>query len=138
MLRLLPFVLLLGAYGCGPAPLQCADLERDDGGMLTCTPQYEPTFENVFDNTLRTDCALGGCHAGARPRAGLDLSEIETAYDDLLEVGEDRVIPGDTECSGVVARMFTTDSDWHMPPGETLLDSEKCAVAQWVEMGAQR
>jgi hypothetical protein len=139
MLRLLPLVLALGATGCGPDPLTCAELERETaGGMLTCTPQYAPTFDNVFTNTLEPDCALGGCHAGARPRAGLDLSEIETAYEGLLAAGQERVILGDPECSEVVSRMATTDSDWHMPPGERLSDAEICAVAQWIEAGAQR
>jgi hypothetical protein len=139
MLRLLPLVLLLGAIGCGPDPLTCAELERDaDGGMLTCNPLSPPSYDNVYRDTFEEKCATGHCHSGPGAKGGLDLEDKDAGYEDLLEVGQERVIPGEPECSEVVARIYTTDSDWHMPPGEDLSAEEKCSIAKWIDMGAPR
>jgi hypothetical protein len=129
--RLLLVALLLG--GCGGDPLEPAPVDPD------CTPQYAPTFDNVFANTLMPDCAVSGCHSGARPRGAMSLDEIDAAYDEL--VGQsDRVIPGDPENSELVQRLYSTSSQWQMPPGadKELVDAEKCAVALWVLNGAAR
>jgi hypothetical protein len=121
----------LALAGC-PAELEPADVDPD------CTPQYEPTFENVFASTLEPDCSPSGCHSGVVARGGMDLSEIDLAYDELLEEGQDRVVPGDPEHSEVVMRLFTSERDFLMPPGEPLAETEQCAVALWVLMGAER
>ncbi len=115
--------------GCGPPPLECVEVALD------CAPQYPPTFANVYANTLDDDCSASACHDAVAPKGGLDLSEIETAYDELLD---GRVTPGDVSCSELTMRLFTDIAEWHMPRGETLSDSEKCAVAQWVSAGALR
>lgn len=141
MSRLALLLLLAEAAACGPDPLTCAEFEREaDGGMIVCDPLYPPTYENAWNNTFKDSCATDGCHEGARPRGGMDLSDIDVAYDELLEAGEDRIIPGEPECSELVARIYTHDSDWHMPPGSEadILDTERCAIAKWVEAGAPR
>src|SRR6188472_3017773 len=102
MLRLVLPVLILGLAACGPDPLTCAELTRDaDGGMIVCDPLYPPTFENAFDQTFSQTCAEGGCHSGPRPKGGMNLEELEGAYDDLLQTGQDRIIPFEPECSEV-------------------------------------
>lgn len=141
MYRLAPLLLLAGATACGPDPLTCAELEREaDGGMIVCDPLYPPTYENAWNNTFSVSCGKDECHGGARPRGGMDLSDFDAGYGELLEAGEDRIIPGDPECSELVARIYTKDSDWHMPPGDEvdILDTERCAIAKWVEAGAPR
>ncbi len=127
MYRFVVLVTLLA--GCGDPPLECAVVD------LSCTPQYEPTFDNVYANTIDPDCNSGACHDAVAPKGGLDMSEIETAYAGLLD---GRVDPADLECSEMIARLFTDEPAWHMPRGKTLSDSEKCAVAQWVAAGATR
>lgn len=114
--------------GCGDPPLECAVVD------LACAPQYEPTFENVFENTLVPDCSSGACHDAVAPRGGLDLSEIETAYEGL----QSRLDVDDVACSELVARLYTDEPAWHMPRGETLAESETCAVMLWVAAGAPR
>jgi hypothetical protein len=123
---------LLALAGCPGPELEPAEIDPD------CTPQYEPTFANVFASTLEPDCSPSGCHRGVVPRGDMDLSEIDTAYAELLEEGEDRVIPGDPENSELVMRLFTSEGSFVMPPGEPLVDAEQCAVALWVLMGAER
>jgi hypothetical protein len=120
----------VAAAACGgPGVLEPPELD------LACTPQYPPSYAEVFANTLRPDCGVGGCHAGARPRGGLDLSEIDRAYDGLLD---GRVIPGDPAHSEAVQRLYTTLRAYQMPPGDPLTDAEKCAVVQWIHGGAHR
>ncbi len=122
-------VLLLVA--CGPGPLQPAEVD------LGCTPQYEPTYHDVWSQTLRFDCGIGGCHRGDQARGSLDLSNEETARDELLEPGQDRVIPGDPEHSLMIMRVFTDIEEYQMPPGSPLSDAEQCALALWVADGAE-
>lgn len=125
MYRLLPLFLLVA---CGEE-LAPADFDP------ACVPQYEPTFTNVFENTLRVDCAVSGCHNGVAARAGLDMSTIDGAYDELVEGG--LVIPGDPVNSLMTMRIFAKNQ-FVMPPGDPLADAEQCAVGQWIAAGADR
>lgn len=132
LLRVAVLPLGVALAGC-PAELEPADV--DPG----CTPQYEPTFANVYANTLEPECSPFGCHRQPTPSGNVDLGTIDVAHAALLAEGEDRVIPGDPEHSEVVMRIFTRQSEFKMPPGPTPLPAEEqCAVALWVLMGADR
>ena len=125
---LVGLALCLG--GC-PAELEPADVDPD------CTPQYEPTYQNVYANTLEPDCSPFGCHNGPNASGDMDLAEMDTAYDELFE--QDRIIPGDPVHSELVMRVFTSESEFLMPPGTTpLSEPEQCALALWVLAGAER
>lgn len=124
--------LLAGLSGC-PADdvLTCAEIDP------ACTPQYEPTFANVYANTIEPKCAVSSaCHAGASPKGGLDLSDPDVAHAALLADGEDRVIPGEPSCSEMIMRVSTSSRQFLMPPGSPLSEAERCALAQWVLDGA--
>jgi hypothetical protein len=133
MYRRLALLALLPLGACGD-PLEPAPVDR------ACTPQYQPTFDNVFANTLMPNCAVSGCHSEAQARGGFNAEEIEHAYDEL--VGDGRVIPGDPENSEMIMRVFSKSSEWQMPPPgedeEPLSEAEKCALALWVLEGAER
>lgn len=125
--------LALPLGGCGDDTLTCVEVDLD------CAPAYPPTFDNVFDMTLAPKCGLSNvCHAGSNPRGGLDLSDRDTAYQQLVEAGGDLVIPGDPSCSVMIERVFTTSSSLRMPRGTSLPDPEQCALALWVGGGAVR
>lgn len=110
-----------------------------DGGKCvelpaTCTSQYTPTFDGVWDNTLSTTCALSGCHATGQ--GGLTMGDTpDAAYAALLDGGY--VEPGDPECSLIVSRIEPTGIGG-MPPGTVLVEEERCAVATWIRNGASR
>lgn len=117
-----------------PPPLVCID-----GGIdLACTPAYEPTFANVFAQTLQPRCGYGGaaCHTVSGRQGGLVFAVADEAHDTLLK--QYAVRPGRPECSPAVQRMLATDSLVRMPPGGGLEDEHKCAIAQWIAAGAPR
>jgi hypothetical protein len=120
----------LGA--CGSDELPCVDVD------LTCQPLYEPTFDQVFANTLAPKCGTAGsaCHSRDGHKAGLVLDDIDLAYQLLVDGG--RVEPGAPSCSTLVARVYAASSKQRMPPGRTLADAERCALLQWVAAGAPR
>jgi hypothetical protein len=107
----------------------------------SCDPLYEPTFDNVWQNTLSVSCAVGStCHTASGDRGGLTLDTADGAYSDLLgESGDDaRVLSGDPGCSEMIRRIVADDSGDLMPPGSPLSEAERCAVIQWVANGAER
>ena len=128
---LLAAVVLLGGCPSDPPPA-CTTTAID----LACTPQYMPTFTNVFDNTLKMDCGSGrnSCHS-ASGDGDMSLADPDTAYSSLLE---GRVTPGDPACSELIVRTHDLGTDYQMPPGGALSAAERCALVQWVAAGAQR
>ena len=130
-MRLALALLLLGPAlaGCGD---ECVEID------LECTPQYEPTFDNIYNNTLSPRCGLPGtaCHAAEGARGGLILDDPEVAYERLVEGG--RVIPGDAACSEITRRIDPAGPGPRMPPGGMLDPGVVCAIEQWIENGAPR
>ena len=109
----------------------CVEVETD------CTPQYEPTWDNVFAETLQPTCGVGGssCHATDGAKGGLVLDDTDTAWSGLVEDG--RVLEGDAGCSLLIGRLESEDSAEQMPPGDRLSEEERCAVRLWIENGAE-
>lgn len=133
--HVLPRILLvvLGVVGCagGDANDRCVkDLD------LQCAPLYTPDFDEIFTRTLQPTCAVSGgaCHAASGGQGGMVLDEIEGAYAAL----QDRVKPGDPGCSPLVRRLEAGDAGSVMPPGDPLLESERCVFVRWIDAGAPR
>lgn len=130
---LLVAAAVLGAPACGGE--DCVDVST------SCDPLYEPTFDNVWQNTLVASCAVGStCHTAGANRGGLTLDDADGAYDELLGASGDdaRVLPGDPGCSELIRRIVSEDSGEVMPPGGQLSDAERCAIIQWIANGAER
>jgi hypothetical protein len=140
MLRTTLFIgaMMLVLLGCGPDDeepdpgQECVDLSTD------CTPQYEPTFDNIHSRTLSGSCAVAGgaCHSSQGEQAGLAMEDADEAYRALTDGG--RVVEGDAACSLLIRRLYSDDSSEQMPPGMPLSDGERCAIAQWIDDGAVR
>jgi hypothetical protein len=119
--------VLVAGPGCSGAP--CVEVPAE------CTPQYEPTFDAVWSNTLSTSCALSGCHGGATGSGGLAMgASADEAYE-ALRAGY--VEPGEPGCSLVVDHLEPAGLG-DMPPGATLSEEERCAVRSWIADGASR
>ncbi len=102
-----------------------------------CAPLYTPTFTNVYNNTLRGSCGStnSSCHSAKGHKGGLSFADEQTAYDGLLS---GRVTPNDPGCSEFVVRTSSPGTDYEMPPDAPLTAPARCALLQWVQMGAQR
>ncbi len=109
-----------------------------------CAPLFQPTFANVFAQTLVNDCATGGgaCHQDAdalgAAEHGLHFADAATAHSLLLEDrGDDTFVrPGDASCGVLTVRLRTDDDALRMPTGSMLMDTELCSVLQWIDAGA--
>jgi hypothetical protein len=107
-----------------------------------CAPGYVPTFDNVYRYTLQNSCGStqSSCHSASGHQGGLSMADEATAYADLLAMSPNyhrpRVSPGDAACSLMIVRTDSPGTDYQMPPGEPLTDPERCALIQWVQMGA--
>ena len=114
--------------GCGSSP--CVDLP------VSCDPLYEPTFDNVYTNTLQPTCGFEGtaCHSADGAQGGLVFAELEASYDNVL----DRIEPGDPACSLLIQRIDAPDVADAMPPGDPLSEAERCAIRMWIDAGAER
>jgi len=107
---------------------------------LECAPLYEPTFDNIFERTLRDSCALDGtsCHSREGAKNGLVFVDADESYSMLLgDQGRERLIPGDPSCSLIVRRIESTGRS-QMPPDDPLSESARCAIELWIANGAQR
>jgi hypothetical protein len=102
----------------------------------TCAPGYVPTFDNVYDNTMRMGCgaSMSSCHSSSGRAGGLSLADKQTAYDQLML--EERVVPGNPGCSEIIVRTHGVGEDYQMPPGDPLTEPARCALVQWVQQGA--
>lgn len=121
-----------GALGCGEDEPTCATFDP------SCTPLYSPTFEQVYNRTLKPSCAQAGgaCHAVDGNAGGVTFGDVEQSYQALVAGG--RVTPGDASCSVLSKRLDSTEVDFQMPPGQRLNAEARCAIGQWIAAGAPR
>ncbi len=102
------------------------------------------TFSFIQDNIFTPTCAVSGCHAGASPAAGMNLSAGQ-AFSNIVAVtsGEvpelQRVNPGDADNSYLVQKVEGTAAvGQRMPLGGPPLSSELIeAIRSWIDAGAE-
>jgi hypothetical protein len=134
--RFVPMLLAatLAAAGCGTRkfPTEPAD-----------APDPTATFSRVQTQIFSPSCALSGCHAGAAPQRGMDLSAGK-AYGQIVgvrsvESARLRIAPGDMPASYMISKVQgdATITGSRMPFGGPYLppDKEKLLV-DWVRRGA--
>lgn len=125
-------------FSCGTSEPQgraCSPSEADAG----CAPLYEPTFDQVFEKTLKPSCAASGasCHSSRGRQGGLAFEDKEESYT-LITRENGPIKAGDPKCSEVVARIMATSGKVRMPPGRSLDPGEQCSIIQWIANGAKR
>ena len=101
----------------------------------SCAPFYVPTFDNVYNHTLRDGCGSqnSSCHSAVGKQGGMSFQDQQHAYD-ALRAG--RVVPGDPGCSKMIVRTDSLGASYQMPPGSPLDAGARCALIQWVQAGA--
>ncbi len=115
-------------------------LERCTSALTpSCAQLYQPSFSEIHRRTLAVSCAEPGssCHSSEGKRGGLDLEDIDRAYQDLLDPELGRVTPGDADCSLLMVRLNHPGRSV-MPPGAPLSEAERCTIAAWIREGAPR
>lgn len=128
---------------CGTIGNECAPGQTCAGGACTCGAA-SVAFADV-QTILTAKCATGGCHSGAAPKAGLDLTAAN-AHAQLVNVAAGqcaggmrmRVKPGEPSESYIIDKMMNVDkcSGNRMPPSTALpLDSIQ-TVSDWICGGA--
>lgn len=87
---------------------------------------------------LSDNCfACHGPHEEAR-QGGFRLDVKESAFGET-DSGARPIVPGDVDSSELVARIFSADEDYRMPPVESnksLEPEEKALLRDWIEQGA--
>jgi hypothetical protein len=102
-----------------------------------CAPLYTPTFDNLYNRTLRDTCGSqnSSCHSAVGMQGGMSFQDAKHAFDALLA---GRVKPGDPGCSKLIVRTDSPGASYQMPPGDPLSEAERCVLIQWVAAGAMR
>jgi hypothetical protein len=136
-LRIWILFIVWFSAGCpsGEEPSSSSCLEPLD---LQCAPLYTPDFDQVVRQTLMPKCGVGNgnCHDPSGGMGGLVITDFLPATHEALLVN-DRVIPGDPECSLMIRSVEGHQSALLMPPGSPLSAEERCALIQWVASGAK-
>ena len=148
MARAVASLLVVALGGCGGDPAsegvpECVELDLD---VASCIPLFPATFDRIYEQVFagadgQSECAAGGgaCHGNA-DALGASHGMVFAADRDAVHASVLTFIEaGDPSCGPLSVRVHTDDPDIQMPPGSTQLDAgTRCAIAQWVEAGAQR
>jgi hypothetical protein len=107
-----------------------------------CSPLYEPTFDEVYVQTLQTSCGIGGssCHGSDEGHGGLAFNDPDMAWQHLTDDLDDGpwVVAGAAGCSPLIQVLRSEEPAEVMPPGAPLSEAEICAIEQWIDAGAER
>jgi hypothetical protein len=122
--------------GCGDEAGECLLAVTTE-----CAVSYEPTYTNIFDNTLRPTCGGPGvsCHGEDGRRGGLVFASEGESYELLLGItdGRPRVIAGDPDASLLLQRLECSSPLPRMPlNSDPLPATARCAIAKWIAAGA--
>jgi hypothetical protein len=134
-------VVLAAAVVAGCGTRKDLPLGPGDGGA----PDPTATFTRVQGEVFSVSCALSGCHAGAFPQAGMNLS-TGAAYAATVGVRSSerselvRIAPGDPDRSYLVQKLRGDAGivGSRMPLSGSVTDAQVRLVVDWVRRGAPR
>ena len=104
---------------------------------VSLSGQVQPIFTK--------SCTGNGCHAGATPAQGLDLSSASSAYANIVNVASSqcaatkRVLPGAPDQSYLVWKLKGTGACFvgsRMPKGQPLSSADQNTIQSWISLGA--
>lgn len=131
LVALLGLGVVLAACGTQKSPTEPGDV-----------PDPTATFSRVQAEVFTPSCALSGCHSGASPKAGQDLSAGK-AYAQIVNVRSVestrlRIAPGDPDGSYLISKVRgdATITGSRMPLGGALPPDREKLLVDWVRRGA--
>ena len=103
-----------------------------------------PTLDQIQSVVFTPSCA--GCHTGADPPAGLDLSDADTSFLALVNMASQqqaavlRVAPVLPDDSYLIRKLEDAAgiTGGQMPPGAALPQATVDVIRQWISNGAAR
>ena len=133
-------VSLAAALGLGVVLAACGTQKSPT--EPTDVPDPAATFSRVQAEVFTPSCALSGCHSGASPKVGQDLSAGK-AYAQIVNVRSVestrlRIAPGDPDASYLISKVKgdATITGSRMPLGGTLPPEIEKLLVDWVRRGA--
>lgn len=131
LVALLGLGAVLAACGTRKSPTEASDV-----------PDPTATFSRVQAEVFTPSCALSGCHSGASPQQGMDLS-AGRSYASIVNVRAVestrlRVAPGDPDASYLISKVRgdATIAGSRMPLGGALPPERVNLLVDWVRRGA--
>lgn len=125
------------------------DADGNPGGDFASTFTVDaassaPTLSLLQADIFSPSCAVSGCHTGASPPQGLNLSAGQT-FANVVDVPAnevpslDRVEPGDPDASYLVRKVEGTASVGGQMPlgGAPLSNAQMQAIRDWITAGAE-
>ena len=133
-------VSLVAALGLGVVLAACGTQKSPT--EPTDAPDPTATFTRVQAEVFTPSCALSGCHSGASPKVGQDLSAGK-AYAQIVNVRSVestrlRIAPGDPDASYLISKVRgdATITGSRMPLGGALPADREKLLVDWVRRGA--
>jgi hypothetical protein len=137
--------LLTSIDHCGACGTTCGAGQACSEGECICDAGASVSFAQDVAPLLADGCAAMGCHAGAKPKEGLDL-RVAAGYGDLVHVpasqcqdGRLLVDPGAPEASYLLQKMLGVDlcSGTLMPKADAPLpEADIATISAWICAGA--
>ncbi len=114
------------AAGAPPDPESPADAGPPDQGQA-------PTWADIQPVLMTYGCAFDGCHAGAAPQIGLDLS----SYAGFLAGGNNGPVhgDGDPDASRLIDSLYGRNGIARMPLGGAVTPAERALFEAWIQAG---
>jgi len=129
------FALVLAAFGC------TEKLVEPPPPPVETTTGVPDSIQAVFT----ANCAFDGCHGGASPQRGMDLTGQVTSYEHIVGIAANevpafnRIAPGDSANSYMVMKLRDDSRiiGQPMPFGAYPLDPVQVErIASWAQQGA--
>jgi mono/diheme cytochrome c family protein len=101
MKQMILIVLTLGLAACAPAPQnEAVSFDwQSQVGIATAGDFQTLSYQNVFENALKTNCA--GCHTGTHARAGVDVTNYKSVLASSTNIAQ-AVQSGDMPLRGAM------------------------------------
>lgn len=117
-----------------PAPDQGVSEPEPDLGVAADMGMGAPTWATIEPILTANACSVPGCHGGASPAVGLDL----TSYAGFIAGGASGgvFVDGDPAASLLIDRLRARNGQTLMPPGPTPIPDDQIATFEaWIEAG---
>jgi hypothetical protein len=103
-------------------------------GCGSSTDNRPATFSYIWPAIIQPSCATASCHSKVAARAGVDLSDRETAYNTLTM--RHFVLPGDMTGQSEILNLMAATAVRRMPPDFMLPPADIDLIASWIAQGA--